>query len=367
MLPQSQPSTPPSPSSSLFSLSFNQDHTCFSASTKTGFRVFSCNPLRQLFRRVFPGDGFSHVEMLHQTNILALVGGGSHPQFPRNSVVIWDDYRCEAVGTLSFRGSVRGVRLRQDRIVVVLEFMVFVYSFGDLKVLCQFGTCENPKGLCVVSQLKDSMVLACLGLQRGHVRVEHYPKNKINYIRAHDSRLGCLALTIDGRFLATASSKGTLIRVFDTRNGALLQEVRRGAISAEIYSLAFSSTAQWLAVSSDKGTVHVFCLKVNISNSEHKMSQCSSNSVASITSPSSYLSFIKFKRVLPKYFNSEWSVAQFRLHEGCRYTVAFGDPNNTLTILGMDGSFYRCEIYPMHDGQITQLESSNFLKSELAS
>ncbi|KAI5399195.1 variant 2, Autophagy- protein 18a [Lathyrus oleraceus] len=224
MLHQSQPSSPPSPSSSLLSLSFNQDHTCFSASTKTGFRVFSCDPLRQLFRRVFPGVGFSHVEMLHQTNILALVGGGLHPQFPRSSVVIWDDYRCESVGMLSFRSAVRGVRLRQDWIVVVLEFMVFVYRFVDLKVLCQFGTCENPKGLCVVSQLKESMVLVCPGLQRGHVRVEHYPKNKINYIRAHDSRLACLALTIDGKFLATASTKGTLIRVFDTGNGALLQE-----------------------------------------------------------------------------------------------------------------------------------------------
>lgn len=27
--------------------------------------------------------------------------------------------------------------------------------------------------------------------------------------------------------------------------------------------MAFSTTAQWLAVSSDKGTVHVFSLKVN--------------------------------------------------------------------------------------------------------
>lgn len=39
--------------------------------------------------------------------------------------------------------------------------------------------------------------------------------------------------------------------------------MRRGADRADIYSLAFSTNMQWLAVSSDKGTVHVFHLKVN--------------------------------------------------------------------------------------------------------
>lgn len=41
--------------------------------------------------------------------------------------------------------------------------------------------------------------------------------------------------------------------------------------------------------------------------------------------------------VLPKYFSSEWSVAQFRLPEGYQYIVAFGHQKNTVVILGLDG------------------------------
>jgi WD40 repeat protein len=52
--------------------------------------------------------------------------------------------------------------------------------------------------------------------------------------------------------------QGTLIRVFDTASGQPLQELRRGADRAEIYCIAFNYNSQWLAVSSDKGTVHVF-------------------------------------------------------------------------------------------------------------
>jgi hypothetical protein len=38
--------------------------------------------------------------------------------------------------------------------------------------------------------------------------------------------------------------------------------------------------------------------------------------------------------VLPKYFHSEWSVAQFRLHEGEQYIVAFGHEKNTVAVVG---------------------------------
>lgn len=42
------------------------------------------------------------------------------------------------------------------------------------------------------------------------------------------------------------------------------QELRRGADSASIHSLALSRNCEWLAVSSDKGTVHVFALSENV-------------------------------------------------------------------------------------------------------
>ena len=163
------------------------------------------------------------------------------------------------------------------------------------------------------------MVLVCPGLQKGQVRIEHYASKRTKFVLAHDSRIACFALTQDGSLLATASSKGTLVRIFNTVDGTLRQEVganyyyiasaldprcsfdsynnddvtvqvRRGADRAEIYSLAFSSNAEWLAVSSDKGTVHVFGLKVN---SGVKDTPRIASNVTRPTSPSSSLSLFK--------------------------------------------------------------------------
>ncbi|OVA04316.1 WD40 repeat [Macleaya cordata] len=363
--PNDNLSSTQSPIPNLLHLSFNQDHGCFAAGTDQGFRIYNCDPFREIFRRDFDnGGGIGVAEMLFRCNILAIVGGGPDPQYPLNKVMIWDDHQSRCIGELSFRSDVRAVRLRRDRIIVVLEQKIFLYNFADLKLLHQIETFPNPKGLCEVSQVSGSLVLVCPGLQKGQVRVEHYASKRTKFIMAHDSRIACFALTQDGRLLATASSKGTLVRIYNTSDGTLMQEVRRGADRAEIYSLAFSSTAQWLAVSSDKGTVHVFSLKVNPGSSGNDKSTSASDHNLSVPSSSSSFSFIR--GVLPKYFNSEWSVAQFRLHEGSQYIVAFGHQKNTVVILGMDGSFYRCQFDPVTGGEMTQLEFHNFLKPEEA-
>lgn len=149
--------------------------------------------------------------------------------------MIWDDHQSRCIGELSFRSEVRGVRLRRDRIVVVLEQKIFVYNFADLKLVHQIETISNPKGLCAVSHAAGSIVLVCPGLQKGQVRVEHYASKRTKFIMAHDSRIACFALTQDGQLLATCSSKGTLVRIFNTLDGSLLQEV----IKLSFVSFAF--------------------------------------------------------------------------------------------------------------------------------
>jgi len=74
-----------------------------------------------------------------------------------------------------------------------------------------------------------------------------------------------MTLNYAGTLLATASDKGTLIRIFSTEDGTPLQEVRRGSDKAEIYSIAFDKLSNWIACSSDKGTIHIFHVSKNTS------------------------------------------------------------------------------------------------------
>lgn len=85
--------------------------------------------------------------MLYRCNILALVGGGNSPKYPSNKVMLWDDHQSKCIAELSFRTDVKGVRLKADKIIVVVESKIYVYNFSDIKLLDSIETAKNPKGI----------------------------------------------------------------------------------------------------------------------------------------------------------------------------------------------------------------------------
>lgn len=62
------------------------------------------------------------------------------------------------------------------------------------------------------------------------VRVELYDVWRTKFVQAHSTALACLALSLDGKLLATASERGTLVRVFNTSDGTKLQVSRLAAL-----------------------------------------------------------------------------------------------------------------------------------------
>lgn len=250
-------------SSGVLSVSFNQDFGCFACGTDNGFRVFNTDPLKQNQQKKL-GGGISVVEMLFRCNYVALVGGGNTPAFPTNVVVIWDVVNSKEVVRLEMSDDVKAVRLRRDRIVVVLETTLHVFSFTDNpRKLHVFDSSRNPRGICCLCPSSDNSLLAfpspsshsfvtCINLGDPDAP----PKN----VAAHTRPLSAIALNATGTQLATASEKGTIIRIFDTHTLTLLRELRRGTNPAIIYCLNFSPDSTMLCVSSNRSTIHLFAL-----------------------------------------------------------------------------------------------------------
>ncbi|CAN6805317.1 unnamed protein product [Brassica oleracea] len=330
----------------VLSVSWNQDWSGFIVGTERGFNVYSCNPIKESISRETHKSGFKIVEMLFLSNLFALVGNGySNSEYPPNKVFIWNDHTNSCFCELGFKSQVVAVKLRRKHIVVVLERSVYVYNFTNLKVQSIIETAVNPRGLCCVSQAEAKAVLACPGLHPGQVQVRDLKRNIVKVIKAHDSDVACMSLTLDGSLLATASTKGTLIRIFNSLDGTLLQEFRRGMERTEIYSVAISSNMKWVAASSEKGTLHVFHLRPDILSSPKDIDHASSLSL--------------MRGILPMYsYGNERSFAQFSLPVSTKFIVGFG-PENTVLLVGIDGSFRRCR-FDGEGGQMVELEHKHF-------
>eukprot|EP00536_Pseudo-nitzschia_multiseries_P014646 jgi/Psemu1/320697/estExt_fgenesh1_pm.C_7450002 len=258
--------------SRLLTLAFNQDGGCLAVGTENGFTVHDLHPEYKLGVERSLKGGIGRIEMLFRCNLMALVGGGTEPHAAPHRVLIWDDNLTKEIGELSFRQVVLRVLLRKDHIGVALFDRVYVYKLADLSLRDKIFTANNPCGLLSLSTHVKDMVLACPSSTEGHVRVELYGMRKTMLIPAHESTLRALKLTADGSKLATASHKGTIVRVFDVATAQKIYEFRRGVERANINCIAFSSDDQWIACSSDKGTTHIFYLDNHNNNNSNSNS-----------------------------------------------------------------------------------------------
>ncbi|KAF6767050.1 WD40 repeat [Kalmanozyma brasiliensis GHG001] len=241
-------------------------------------------------------------------------------------------------------------------------------------------TFQNRKGLGSVAPYYDgsaagsaqqaAAIVAVPGRQKGHVQLLTIKLQSLTMVNAapvlsnsassvgaasiivaHESSIAAITLSPDGRWLATASSKGTLVRIWannvsgsqrdlaaaqgrkpDTpgRTGfgaRLIRELRRGTDTASILSIAFTPDASMVAAASDKGTIHIFLLAdpspaAEVSSDDWGNASTSTSSrkanlgrAAAQYLPSGLGSLASQipSSVYPQYLKSEWSSAQFRI------------------------------------------------------
>ncbi|KAK9463088.1 WD40-repeat-containing domain protein [Lipomyces oligophaga] len=282
----------------LLCASFNQDQECFAIGHEHGFQVYNTDPMERRVKRNFADGGIGIVQMLHRTNYLALVGGGRTPKYPQNKVIIWDDLKNIAALSLEFLSPVLQVLLSRTRIVVCLRNKIYVYIFSSPPVrLSVFETADNPSGICALQNNR----LVFPGMTEGHIQIvdlspKGHDRSLVSIVRAHKSKIKCLAISFNGLLIASASETGTIIRIHSATNTALLHEFRRGIDRAVIHSLSFSPSASRLALLSDKDTLHVFDTSPisESSNRRHILSKIP---------------------LLPKYFSGEWSFVSSRVSD----------------------------------------------------
>ena len=301
-------------------IAFNNDGSCISVATNNGFKVYNTYPLECKLIQTFDTDsnnrrkGLGLARMLNRSNYIALCGGGKDPRYPLNKLIIWDDLYGKESITLSFMSMVRDVFLTRCHIVVVLDDKVSLYSFSkqpvklidDLEIpfgsrvdfrtltledtrygneACGIICFESPvrRGQVHIATLRDmpavpgstfaynkdntneSATATTTTTTNATSEIRHKLALSTTIIRAHKSEIQLIRLNRQGTMVATCSKKGTIIRVFNVHNGALIREFRRGIDNAEVYAMEFSPRGSKLAVVSSKQTLHIFEISHTVS------------------------------------------------------------------------------------------------------
>ena len=294
------------------------------------------------------------VIMLYRTNILALVGSDNNVNDKRSKLIIWDDKQKKPLSELKFNQNIMNVKLRKDKIIVVCRDKIYVFNLSTFKNMDIIETGDNSHGIVGVSYEPEQTLLAYPDKKKGHVRIKNYEKSSVFHINAHENNIAYIVLSYDGSLLATASEQGTLIRIFNTENGNILQEVRRGKDKADIKYICFEPNYRFIAASSNKGTIHIWSLS-NALKCLNKNHEEESNTIENKTSGLKWLpSFLG-----GEFFNSEWSFAKVRITDH-RSICCFG-PDNTIIVVSTEGKYYKAQIDMEKGGECKIIQEENLI------
>ncbi|KAI9809945.1 MAG: autophagy protein [Sarcosagium campestre] len=215
--------------------------------------------------------------MLFSTSLVAFVLSPRHLQIKNTK-------RETTICELTFPASILAVRLNRKRLAVVLEEQIYLYDISNMKLLYTIETSPNPNAICALAPSSDNCYLAYPLPKKAalspYTPPSHAPVSSsyvpttvgevlifdamkleaVNVVEAHRSPLSCISLNGEGTLLATASDKGTIIRVFSIPKAEKLYQFRRGTIPSTIFSMSFNLISTLLCVSSSTDTVHIFHL-----------------------------------------------------------------------------------------------------------
>ncbi|CAG5898534.1 unnamed protein product [Menidia menidia] len=249
------------PGSRFGCASFNQDSTSLALGTRTGYKLFSLTMAEKVdcIHESETPDVYI-VERLFSSSLVVVVSA-TMPQ----RMNIYHFKKGTEICNYNYPSDILAIKLNRTRLVVCLEDSIYIHNIKDMKLLkTLLNTPPNPSGLCALSISHSNSYLAYPGSATiGEIIV--YDANSLNpvtMIPAHDSPLAALAFNVSATKLASASERGTVIRVFSVPEGQRLFEFRRGMKRyVNISSLSFSPDCQFLCASSNTETVHIFKLE----------------------------------------------------------------------------------------------------------
>lgn len=237
-------------------MNFNQDFTSLSVLSSTGLRLYSIAGQDKV-EEIFAKDNTEQiriVERLFNSSLVVLVTS----QKP-NCLKMLHFKKKQDICNCFYPSEILCVRMNRQRLIVCLAESIHIHDIRDMKILHSIeNIAPNELGLCALSLNSHLAFPICQS--SGELRIFNANKLRTGMtIKAHDTALSALTFSPSGALLATASERGTVIRVFCVKNGQRVQEFRRGVKRCvRIASLVFAASGDFLCASSNTETVHVF-------------------------------------------------------------------------------------------------------------
>lgn len=283
--------------SEITSVCLSEDAKNFAITLAHSYQIYSLDPVKRKYLKDFVNCTITAISVIDDPCMIAFSSKHISSENQSYKVYLLDNKTGETIDHLTFHEEILSLLLSRQYLLIVLLKSVIIYDIEQRKTQCEQLTFENRRGAADFMTARSSLyshnpLLAICSLDSGSIQISEITSTKhidfadssnenLNndlkdfeiigdistfnncssppiHIHAHNHPIAVMKFSPDGSLLATASEKGTVIRIFDTVNGRQLSAFRRGSIPSNILSFAFSPDNTKLIAISDSGTVHLF-------------------------------------------------------------------------------------------------------------
>lgn len=268
--------------------------------------------------------GAGTVSLLFNTTYIGVVGGGPRPIGPPNKLHIFSG--TTLTSTITVSGAIERLEMtsgsvdRSTQVCMLTRdqfFLIYLFN-GELRYRAPTHTLNDclSQPLCVNS---SRCYVSFPSSNVGGFEVARYSDStniaKICSVpKAHSHPISSITLSAEGDVCVTSSVNGTLIRVWDIREGssqqgAQLSELRTSPIPCRIRHIGISSQGNYIFALVNSVNVCVFYIGKEVEAKAYDVSTKDPNAALAMNH-SSYLSKLSF---ISSFFGSKWAASTMAL------------------------------------------------------
>lgn len=313
---------------------FNEDASCITLGTKTGFKIITCNPFKSYLTTKL-GREINIIEMYSSSNILVI------KSFEKNKLIIWDDNKKKIIREMRLLSHIRLIRIIKNILFVVTDLKTYLFNFEDLSLIYSFEIFLTTQKELISFNINKNVVIAYANKNKKSFFVKNInPKSKFNDIDTQKDieiknneglKYNYLQINKKGSIIA-AACKGKVF-LYNISNKENIKTIENNDLKeGDINCICFNDNDKFLAISNEKGNIYIFDISTQNGN---------------------ILNFFD-------YFMSTDTFAYYNI-KSKEFILRF-DKDGSLMIMTSNGEYFKISFDKEKGGKCKQIENKKIFK-----
>jgi len=247
---------------------FNEDASCITLGTKTGFKIITCNPFKSYLTTKL-GREIDIIEMYRSTNILVI------KSFEKNKLIIWDDNKKKIIREMRLLSHIRLIRIIKNILFVVTDLKTYLFNFEDLSLIYSFEIFLTTQKELISFTINKNVFIAYVNKNKKSFYVKNInPKSKFDDIDTKNDieiknneglKYNYLQINKKGSIIA-AACKGKVF-LYNISNKENIKTIENNDLKeGDINCICFNDNDKFLAISNEKGNIYIFDISTQNGN-----------------------------------------------------------------------------------------------------